>query len=239
MVSEVGGYQAGGVCPTPGDCTGSSGSCSPCYPEGGCLSTCTGGPNWFTTSSTCPGSSSGTKGNYPPARSYPTSHVLVICRDPPVGTSTATAVYLKSPHNNDKCADYHTGNGQMCARRFHTVACLGLRPHPKILSSLLARAPSRSLHSGARVSVYGAQVHGRLPRRQQPEVLLRRVPRWAHPHQPPLRQVPRLEQGGQQQPVRRGPLVCPSPHPHPHVREARILSPRPHPPSPDPTPSPV
>jgi len=30
-----------------------------------------------------------------------------------VGMSTATAVYLKSPHNNDKCADYHTGNGEM------------------------------------------------------------------------------------------------------------------------------
>ena len=83
MVSEPGGYQSGGVCPTPGDCTPTGTSCSPCYPDGGCLNTCTSGPNWFIESSTCPGSSSGTKGNYPPGGgSHASSHVLVICRDP-------------------------------------------------------------------------------------------------------------------------------------------------------------
>ena len=85
VVSEVGGYQSSGVCATPGDCVGSS-SCSPCYPQGGCLGTCTSGANWFTESSTCPGSSSGTLGRYPPASSttgsHASSHVLVICRDP-------------------------------------------------------------------------------------------------------------------------------------------------------------
>jgi len=81
MVSEPGGYQSGGVCPTPGDCTPAGISCSPCYPDGGCLSTCTSGGNWFSASSTCPGSSSGTKGVYPPSGSYASSHVLVICRD--------------------------------------------------------------------------------------------------------------------------------------------------------------
>merc|ERR1740130_925485 len=79
VVSEPGGYQSGGVCPTPGDCTPTGTSCSPCYPDGGCLNTCTSGPDWFIESSTCPGSSSGTKGNYPPGGgSHASSHALVI-----------------------------------------------------------------------------------------------------------------------------------------------------------------
>ena len=91
VVSEAPGYQSDGVCPSPGDCIGTgsvstsggvtSSSCSSCYPQGGCLSTCTYAANWIQ-SGTCPGSSSGTLGGYPPASAtYETSHVLAICRE--------------------------------------------------------------------------------------------------------------------------------------------------------------
>ena len=83
LVSEVGGYHSGGVCPSPGDCVGAS-SDSDCYPEGGCLSPrVTSGINVFDTSSSCPGSSSGTLATFPPLSatgSYASSHFLVICR---------------------------------------------------------------------------------------------------------------------------------------------------------------
>ena len=83
----MGGYQSGGNCTTPGDCVDPS--CSPCYPEGGCLSTCTSSAaNWVDDSTTCPGSSFGTLGREPSASSmtnegHKTSHLLVICREPP------------------------------------------------------------------------------------------------------------------------------------------------------------
>ena len=94
VVSEPAGYQSDGVCPSPGDCIGTasvttstggvtSSSCSSCYPQGGCLSTCTYAANWIQAG-TCPGSSSGTLGNNPGTssmtNSHKTSHVLAICR---------------------------------------------------------------------------------------------------------------------------------------------------------------
>ena len=114
VVSEAPGYQSDGVCPSPGDCIGTasvttstggvtSSSCNSCYPQGGCLSTCTYAANWIQAG-TCPGSSSGTLGGYPPASAtYETSHVLAICRSPSCSGTYTQSAYGLTVHSASSC----------------------------------------------------------------------------------------------------------------------------------------